>query len=70
MVRPRIGTVDFERAEQVLETAPKGVQESQARFVILDITGLRHVDTNLAGKRPSAILRACQSAAPYAMINL
>ena len=49
VVMPLIGTVDDERANQVLETALHGVQESQAHFVILDITGLRHVDTSVAG---------------------
>ena len=49
MVMPLIGTVDHERAQQVLDTALQGVQESKARFVILDITGLRHVDTSVAG---------------------
>ena len=49
MIMPLIGSLDRERAEQVLETALKGVQDSHARFVILDVTGLRHVDTSVAG---------------------
>ncbi|MFO0575398.1 MAG: AAA family ATPase [Polyangia bacterium] len=49
MVMPLIGTVDPERAQQVLDTALSGVSTSRARFVILDITGLRHVDTSVAG---------------------
>jgi len=49
VVMPLIGTVDSERANQVLETALSGVQDSHAQFVILDITGLRHVDTSVAG---------------------
>lgn len=49
MVMPLIGTVDPERAQQVLDTALNGVSSSRARFVILDITGLRHVDTHVAG---------------------
>lgn len=49
MVMPLIGTVDPERAQQVLDTALNGVTASRARFVILDITGLRHVDTHVAG---------------------
>lgn len=46
---PIIGTVDEERASQVLDIALRGVSQSHAQFVILDITGLRHVDTSVAG---------------------
>jgi predicted ATPase/GAF domain-containing protein len=49
VVMPIIGTVDEERATQVLDTALRGVSDSHAQFVILDITGLRHVDTSVAG---------------------
>ncbi len=49
VVMPLIGTVDADRANQILDTALTGAQESQARFVILDITGLRHIDTSVAG---------------------
>ena len=49
VVMPLIGTVDSERASQILDTALTGAQNSQARFVILDITGLRHIDTSVAG---------------------
>lgn len=48
MVMPLIGTVDGQRAQQVLETALNGVQEHRAQVVILDITGMKHVDTNVA----------------------
>jgi predicted ATPase/GAF domain-containing protein/ABC-type transporter Mla MlaB component len=48
MVMPLIGTVDYARAEQVLESALRGVQRSRARVVILDITGMTHIDTAVA----------------------
>jgi anti-anti-sigma factor len=49
MVMPLIGTMDAERAAQVLEVALNGVQHSGARVVIIDITGLKHMDTHIAG---------------------
>ncbi len=48
MVMPLIGTVDSERASQILEVALSGTQQSGAKVVILDITGLRHIDTSIA----------------------
>jgi GAF domain-containing protein len=48
MIMPLIGTVDRARAEQVLESALTGVQRSRARIVILDITGMTHIDTAVA----------------------
>ena len=45
---PLIGTMDSERAAQVLDSALQGVDLHRARFVIIDITGLRHVDTAVA----------------------
>ena len=48
MVMPLIGTVDSERAAQILEVALSGTQHSGARVVILDITGLRHIDASIA----------------------
>jgi anti-anti-sigma factor len=47
MVMPLIGTVDAERAEQVLEAALSGAQRHQARVVILDITGIKQIDTHV-----------------------
>jgi predicted ATPase/anti-anti-sigma regulatory factor/GAF domain-containing protein len=49
MVMPLIGTVDSERASQIIEVALNGTQQSGAKVVILDITGLRHIDTSIAG---------------------
>ncbi len=48
MVMPLIGTMDTERAQQVLTTALEGAQAHRAQVVILDITGLRHMDTAVA----------------------
>ncbi|WP_438003363.1 AAA family ATPase [Sorangium sp. So ce321] len=47
MVMPLIGTVDTERAEQVLEVALQGAQQHRARVVILDITGIKQIDTDV-----------------------
>ena len=44
MVMPLIGTVDAERAAQVLEAALEGAQRHRARVVILDITGMTNID--------------------------
>lgn len=49
VVMPLVGRMDSSRAEHVVSTALEGVQASQAKVVILDITGLRHVDTHIAG---------------------
>jgi anti-anti-sigma regulatory factor len=46
---PLIGTVDQERAQQVLSAALEGVQRHRAQVLILDITGIKHIDTNVAG---------------------
>lgn len=47
VVMPLIGTVDAERAAQVLEAALRGAQLHRARIVILDITGMKHIDTQV-----------------------
>lgn len=49
MVMPLIGTIDETRAQQILETALRGAQQSRAKIVILDITGVRTVDSLIAG---------------------
>ncbi|MFO0576218.1 MAG: AAA family ATPase [Polyangia bacterium] len=48
MVMPLIGTMDNSRASQMLETALNGVQQNRAEVVILDITGMKQVDTSIA----------------------
>jgi predicted ATPase/GAF domain-containing protein/tRNA A-37 threonylcarbamoyl transferase component Bud32 len=49
IVMPLIGTVDRERAQQVLAAALEGVQRHRAQVLILDITGIKQIDTNVAG---------------------
>jgi anti-anti-sigma factor len=49
VVIPLIGSMDHERADQVLSVALDGAQRLNARVVILDVTGLKHVDTHTAG---------------------
>ncbi|WP_437763006.1 AAA family ATPase [Sorangium sp. So ce281] len=50
MVMPIIGTIDDKRAAQMLETAMEGVAASSARVVIVDITGVRTMDTSVASR--------------------
>ncbi|MDW8405440.1 PAS domain S-box protein [Chloroflexus sp.] len=55
---PIIGTIDTNRASQIMETLLEGVARYRARIAILDITGVRVVDTQVAG----ALIRAAQAA--------
>ncbi|WP_437682715.1 AAA family ATPase [Sorangium sp. So ce131] len=48
VVMPLIGTVDEARARQVLEAALEGAQSRGAAVVILDITGVKVVDSGVA----------------------
>ncbi|AUX40347.1 hypothetical protein SOCE26_017470 [Sorangium cellulosum] len=48
VVMPLIGTIDTNRANQVLETLLDGVVARQASVAILDITGVRDVDSGVA----------------------
>lgn len=57
VVMPLIGTLDSARAQQVLETLLEGVAQHQADLVIVDITGVQVVDTQVA----SALVRAAQA---------
>lgn len=57
MVMPLIGALDSRRAQQVLETLLEGVAAQRANVVILDITGVPVVDTQVA----NALLRAAQA---------
>jgi GAF domain-containing protein len=47
MVMPLIGTVNPERAAQVLEVALEGAARRRARVVILDVTGIKQIDTHV-----------------------
>jgi DNA-binding response OmpR family regulator/anti-anti-sigma regulatory factor len=48
MVMPIIGAMTEERAEQLLETALRGVHAHGASVVIIDVTGLKAMDANVA----------------------
>lgn len=48
VVMPLIGMVDEERANRVLETALRGTQQANAKFLILDVTGLHRIDNSVA----------------------
>ncbi len=55
---PIIGSVDSQRAQAIMETTLEGITTYSAEVVILDITGVRVVDTQVAG----ALLRTAQAA--------
>lgn len=48
VVMPLVGTIDRGRAQQILETLLEGVAQLRARAAILDITGVRTVDEQVA----------------------
>lgn len=48
VIMPLIGTIDSQRAQQIMETLLEGVAQHQAGLVILDITGVAVVDTQVA----------------------
>lgn len=57
LVMPLIGAVDSRRVQQMMSALLDGIAESKARTVILDITGVPVVDTQVA----DAIFRAAQA---------
>ncbi|NJP04444.1 MAG: HAMP domain-containing protein [Chloroflexaceae bacterium] len=48
VIMPLIGTIDSNRAHQIMETLLEGVEKHHARTAILDITGVQVVDTQVA----------------------
>lgn len=58
MVMPLIGTVDSQRAQQAIETLLQSIVAHRASMVILDITGVRVVDTQIA----NVFIQAARSA--------
>jgi rsbT co-antagonist protein RsbR len=58
LVMPIIGTLDSSRAAQLMDTLLQGVTAHGARMVILDITGVKVVDTQVA----NALIQAAQAA--------
>lgn len=57
LAMPLIGSIDAARAQQIVETLLAGVAAQRARTVILDITGVRAIDTQVA----EALLRAARA---------
>lgn len=57
VIMPLIGTIDSTRAQQVMETLLDGIVRYQAEIVILDITGVQMVDTQVA----NALVQAAQA---------
>lgn len=50
IVMPIVGSISESRAEQIRETLLVGIQAHQARFAVLDITGVQIVDTDAAAQ--------------------
>jgi rsbT co-antagonist protein RsbR len=57
VILPLIGSVDTQRAQQIMETLLEGVAYYRADIAILDITGVAVVDTQVA----NALLHAAQA---------
>lgn len=57
LVMPLIGTLSEQRTQQILETLLEGISAAGAAIVILDITGVPLVDTQVA----NALIRAAQA---------
>lgn len=57
MVMPLIGVIDTHRINNLVSTLLNGVSENRARTVILDITGVPFVDTQVA----NAIIQSAQA---------
>ena len=57
VVMPLVGTVDSRRVAQLMDTLLQGVSATRAAIVILDITGVSVVDTQVA----NAFIRASQA---------
>lgn len=54
---PLIGSIDSMRAQQIIETLLEGVNTTGAHIVILDVTGVPVVDTQVA----NTLLRSAQA---------
>jgi anti-anti-sigma factor len=57
VIMPLIGSIDSGRAQMIMETLLEGVARYQAQLVILDITGVQIVDTQVA----QAFIQAAQA---------
>jgi rsbT co-antagonist protein RsbR len=57
LIMPLIGTIDSQRAQQIMEALLDGVARHHANAVIIDITGVQVVDTQVA----NALIQAAQA---------
>ena len=57
VVMPLIGVIDSARAQQIMESLLNGVSEYKAHVALIDITGVKIIDTQVAG----VLLRAAQA---------
>ena len=55
---PLVGAIDTRRANQIIESLLEGIAGHQADFALIDVSGVRVVDTQVA----DAILRAARAA--------
>lgn len=55
---PLVGVVDTERAHQLMESMLESITEAQAQFVIVDLTGVPAVDTQVANHLLKAVRAA------------
>lgn len=58
LVMPLVGAIDSKRAQQIIESLLEGIGTQHAHAAIIDITGVKVVDTQVAG----ALLQAAQAA--------
>jgi PAS domain S-box-containing protein len=58
LAMPLVGAIDDGRAQQILEALLEGIVQQGAEHVIIDITGVKGVDAQVAG----ALVRAAQAA--------
>jgi rsbT co-antagonist protein RsbR len=57
VVMPLIGVIDSARAQQIMESLLHGVSKYKAHVALIDITGVKIIDTQVAG----VLLRAAQA---------
>ncbi len=48
LVLPLLGTIDTDRARQIMRTLLNDIAESRTKFVIMDVTGVSTIDTAIA----------------------
>lgn len=58
MVMPLIGSMDSLRAQQVMDNILQGISDSRSQYLIIDITGVTIIDTQVA----NTFIRAAQAA--------